>query len=93
MFKQREKYYLCIVHESQFPKYTHKFVVIREIECGIFEIYNESCFFYFIDSIIEFCAGIVISHDKQNFILTFGKMDREVYLTKINVESILKKLL
>jgi hypothetical protein len=86
------KYYLCIVHESDFPKYKHKFVVMQEIEDGIFEIYKDTEFFYFIDETIEFCSGMVISHDKQNLILTFGKMDREVYFAKINISIILENL-
>jgi hypothetical protein len=89
-----ENLYLCVIHESEFPNYKHKFVILKEKKEKkekniIFTIYNESQFFYFIDGIVEFCSGIVLSHDKQNFILTFGKLDREVFITNINKSHIL----
>lgn len=86
------KYYLCIIHESEFPKYKHKFVLLEEINTDIFKIKNESCFFCFIDGFVEFCSGLTISHNKKNFILSFGKMDRECYLLNIDIDSVLKLL-
>jgi hypothetical protein len=88
-----DKYYLCVVHESEFPKYKHKFVLLEEINEDIFKIKSETKFFYFIDGIIEFCSGITISHEKTNFILSYGKMDRESYLINIEIDSVLKILL
>lgn len=84
--------YICVVHESNFPKYTHRFVLLKCCD-EIFEIYNYSPEFCFIDDKIEFCAGITISKNKENFILSFGKMDREIFLAKINMQKILNALL
>ena len=84
-----DNYYLCVVHESEFPKYKHKFILLEEINSNIFKIKNETEFFYFMDEIIEFCSGITISHDIKNFILSFGKMDKEAYLININIKNIM----
>jgi len=86
------EYYICIIHESNFPEYKHKFVLLKINEDDIFEIYNCSPDFYFITPIIEVCMGMVISHDKKNFLLSFGKMDREVYIARINIDVILHGL-
>lgn len=88
-----ENYYICVIHESEFPKYKHKFILLEEINENIFKIKNETDFFYFMDAIIEFCSGITISHNKNNFILSFGKMDKEASLTNISIEKILKLLI
>jgi hypothetical protein len=86
-------YYLCIIHESNFPVYKQRFVLLKLNYGDVFEVYNYSPTFSFIDTTIEFCAGISISHDKKDFILSFGKMDREVYVAKVNANCILKNLL
>lgn len=86
-------YYLCVIHESNFPVYKQRFVLLKLNNDDVFEVYNYSPTFSFIDTTIEFCAGISISHDKKDFILSFGKFDREVYVAKVNVECILKNLL
>lgn len=83
-----ENYYLCVIHESEFPKYKHKFILLEEIKENIFQIKSESDFFYFIDGIVEFTSGLCISHDKKDFILSFGKMDQKSYITKINIKDI-----
>jgi hypothetical protein len=84
-----DKYYLCVIHESEFPKYKHKFVLLEEISEDIFKIKSETKFFYFIDGIVEFCSGLTISHDKNSFILSYGKMDRECHLMNIDTEILL----
>lgn len=84
-------FYLCAIHESNFPKYAHKFVLLKYVN-EIFEIYNFSPTFYFFDEKIEFCSGLTISKNKKDFILSFGKLDREIFLSKINIDVLLKGL-
>jgi Bacterial protein of unknown function (HtrL_YibB) len=87
-----EGFYLCVIHESSFPKYTHKFVLLKANENDIFEIYNYTPSFCFIDDKIEFCAGIAISHDQTQFILSVGKMDSQVHIVSVNAKVILDSL-
>jgi len=84
-------YYLCVIHESKFPTYTHKFVLLKKSD-DEFEIISYSPSFYFINSIVEFCAGLTISPDKNEFCISFGKMDREVHIAYVNIKTILNGL-
>lgn len=84
--------YICIIHEAHFPDYVQRFVLI-EVVNNIFTIINSSSQFYFLDSRIEFCAGLEFSSDNTEFIATFGKLDRSVFISKIKVEPIIKSLL
>lgn len=86
-------HYICIIHISKFPKYEQKFVIIKtfknENDDDIFNVIDESPLFYFIDESIEFCSGITISHDKKRFIITFGKMDRNIYCIEVECDKIM----
>jgi len=83
-----DNYYLCVVHESNFPQYTHRFVLLHVNNNNIFEVYNYTPSFCFINNIIEFCCGLTLSHDNKQFILSFGKLDRETYIAKIDINII-----
>lgn len=83
-------FYLCVIHESNFPKYVQKFVLLK-YNNNIFEIYNYSPLFYFYNETIEFCSGITIN--KENLILSFGKLDRETHIAKVNLNKIIQALL
>jgi hypothetical protein len=88
-------FYLCVIHESNFPMYTQRFVLLKLIDNknDVFEIYNYSPSFHFIDPQIEFCAGLTISHNRNEFIMSFGKLDRQVHIAKANVNAVLNGLM
>lgn len=85
-------YYLCIVHESYFPSYYHRFILLEQQEC-CFKIINFTPTFYFINNQIEFCAGLTLSLDHQDLLITFGKLDNFSYLSKISIKPVLNQLL
>lgn len=85
-------YYLCCIHESYFPQYYHRFVLLK-MDNNILNIINYSPQFCFIDNIVEFCAGIAISHDKKDLVMSFGKMDRHVYLASVDINIIISSLI
>lgn len=84
-----DDYFLCVVHgKSRFPLYDHIFVLLK-YKNNTFEIYNNSPKFYFLNTLIEFCSGITLSKNMDEFILTFGKLDKEIYNARIDSKRLL----
>lgn len=82
--------YLTLVHESKFPYYKSRFVLLSyHHEIG-FEIQKWSKAFYFKKYRIEFPAGLA----RENDILTisFGFEDCECWLAKLSLKAVLKFL-
>jgi len=89
--KKYKDYFLCVIHESNFPTYTHRFVLLKKnCDDNIFDIYGYSPQFTFLSKDIEFCAGIAVTN--YNILLSFGRLDREIYIAKLNLQNILFSL-
>lgn len=76
---------ICIVHESFFPKYVNRFVLLSPD----LEILGYSDPFYFIEHFIEFCCGLALSHDKKHLVICFGKEDAQAFRLVLPIEKTL----
>lgn len=79
--------YLYLIHEvNYYPKwiYQHRFIYMD----NEFKMKKISKLFSFIHIGIEFACGLCLSHNTDNYIITFGVRDGEAYRLEINKESI-----
>ena len=84
--------WLCITHEayvdSRSKRYLHRF-----LELGSdFAPKKASGSFYFESNTVEFCAGLCLSADGKELVVSYGVDDRKAKLARVPVEAVRKQL-
>lgn len=82
--------YLTLVHESKFPYYKSRFVLVSYHNENGFEIQKWSKAFYFKEYRIEFPAGLARKNDLLT--ISFGFEDCECWLATLSLRAVLKFL-
>jgi hypothetical protein len=87
LFMEKEKYYLCIVHEviTDNPrKYTHRFLKF-DMNLNLIDI---SVPFYFVEFFVEFVLSLDYNCDEDCLIIPFSIRDNDTYLCKLKLNNI-----
>jgi hypothetical protein len=97
--QSNDRFFLTVIHVSNFPKYGHKFVVVRLRPCYGTEdrpfqmqVVAHSSYFVFATYNIEFTCGLTMNQDRSEIILPYSVRDYYCYFCRIRSESLFKKL-
>jgi hypothetical protein len=91
------KWYVALVHVSDFPRYHHQFIVMKktmslqsDFRPFRFEITHQSPPFVFEKHDVEFSCGMALTDDLMEIVIPYSKRDNDCTCVRITAASLFK---
>jgi hypothetical protein len=93
-----DRWFLALVHVSDFPRYHHQFIVLKKSDCEghvrpmSMRVTHQSPPFVFEKHDVEFTCGVAFTPDEKELVIPYSKRDNDCTCARITAKSLFSQL-